>query len=259
MQNLRLVLVRGATTLLFALTFDCSTLVPRNTVFPASPLSVRVTPTPAIIGTRQITKTNVKLMPLGDSITAGYPNSNGGYRISLQQLLNTNGYKYHFVGSQNTHDPAGVDLKHEGHDGWKIAQIDSIISSSLKRYEPDLILLMIGTNDMNSDASKARSYVAHDYKALLNHIFATKQSVKVIVSPIIYNRITSDEDTNTFNNALKSHVSSLASQGYYITFAASMSAQVPKAGLPDAVHPSDTLYARMAQVWMYYIQAITSS
>ncbi len=211
---------------------------------------------PAITGTGQITKTNVKLMPLGDSITAGYPKSNGGYRIPLRQLLSTNGYKYHFVGSQNIHDPAGVDLKHEGHDGWKIAQINSIISSSLKRYEPDLILLMIGTNDMNSDALKAKYYIASDYKTLLNHIFLIKPSVKVIVSPIIYNRIISDEDTNTFNNALKSLVASLASQGYHITFAASMSAQIPKAGLPDAIHPSDALYAKMAQVWMYYIQAI---
>jgi len=42
---------------------------------------------------------SLSIMPLGDSITFGYPGANGGYRGPLHELLKTAGIDFGFVGS----------------------------------------------------------------------------------------------------------------------------------------------------------------
>ena len=69
----------------------------------------------------------IRVLPLGDSITdgAGAP---GGYRLRLYQLLTNAGFNVDFVGTLTDNGAPGLpDPDHEGHSGWRIDQIDSII------------------------------------------------------------------------------------------------------------------------------------
>jgi len=97
----------------------------------------------------------VKIMPLGDSITRGSGSINtNGYRKPLYENLTDNGYNVDFVGSQN--DGVFDDIDHEGHGGWTDSQIATNIynnggSNWISTYTPDIILLHIGTNGLDSN------------------------------------------------------------------------------------------------------------
>ncbi|HVG98365.1 MAG TPA: SGNH/GDSL hydrolase family protein, partial [Chloroflexota bacterium] len=122
-----------------------------------------------------------KVMPLGDSLTDGY-NIPGGYRPELQALLQSDGLQVDFVGSL-TNGPAGFrDQEHEGHSGWRIEQIDGQARAWLTASQPEVVLLLIGTNDMaqNFDPAGAPGRLS----ALLDTITSTLPQTRVIVSSI---------------------------------------------------------------------------
>jgi lysophospholipase L1-like esterase len=122
-----------------------------------------------------------KVMPLGDSLTDGY-NIPGGYRPRLEGLLREDGLRVDFVGSL-TNGPAGFrDQEHEGHSGWRIEQITGQAPAWLRAYQPEVVLLLIGTNDMaqNYDPGGAPGRLA----TLLDTITNTLPQTQVVVSSI---------------------------------------------------------------------------
>ncbi len=102
--------------------------------------------------------TACKIMPFGDSITDGYNGDTpGGYRVELFRLAHAAGKNITFVGSgsngPNTVGGVAFPHNHEGHSGWTIAPaggrsgISTLVSTVMPQYKPDIVLLMIGTND----------------------------------------------------------------------------------------------------------------
>src|SRR5947209_14639864 len=93
----------------------------------------------------------IRVMPLGDSITWGVGSSTGSsYRADLwRRLVTQAGYHIDFVGSQQSGSLPDTD--NEGHSGWRIDQIAGGIDGWLATYQPDVVLLHIGTNDMNQN------------------------------------------------------------------------------------------------------------
>jgi len=61
------------------------------------------------------------------------------------------------VGSLSNGPNSLGDKDHEGHSGWRIDEIASSINGWLNAQQPDIIILMIGTNDMivNFDVGNA--------------------------------------------------------------------------------------------------------
>ncbi len=106
----------------------------------------------------------VRIMPLGDSITrgdfSGEPDEGRqtGYRLELWNRLRQNGYDVDFVGSLNSGFlNAGFDSGHEGHSGWTAYEIlngrlqdpqAGNLASWLNTYRPEIVLLHIGTNGL---------------------------------------------------------------------------------------------------------------
>ncbi|MEO7298212.1 MAG: Calx-beta domain-containing protein [Verrucomicrobiota bacterium] len=70
--------------------------------------------------------TNLKIMPMGDSITVG--TIPGGYRLPLYNLLQTNGYTVDFVGSKLQTGDTCPDPNHWGRFGWQISDIPATIN-----------------------------------------------------------------------------------------------------------------------------------
>ncbi|HWP46091.1 MAG TPA: SGNH/GDSL hydrolase family protein [Candidatus Limnocylindrales bacterium] len=94
----------------------------------------------------------VKIMPLGDSITQSDSQHNS-YRRNLWQKLKADGYNIDFVGSQkeNFGGPPpnpDFDLDHEGHWGWRVDQILEKIDGWATTYQPDIVLIHLGHNDL---------------------------------------------------------------------------------------------------------------
>ncbi|GJJ03023.1 hypothetical protein RugamoR64_35610 [Duganella rhizosphaerae] len=136
----------------------------------------------------------VKVMPIGDSLTAGYPlTPELSYRKELRRLLRQDGKEIDYVGAFDQ-DPAAplLDLAHQGQVGATIGIITN--AAAWKQFRPDIILLMAGTNDFRLvDASTSlgglrRVASAIDLGALLEQINLDYQSmgmpVQIFVSTI---------------------------------------------------------------------------
>jgi lysophospholipase L1-like esterase len=97
-------------------------------------------------------------MPFGDSITQGY-NVAGGYRAPLFHLALAANREITFVGSANDYSVPTVDTvmfpkNHEGHGGYTIEGNNGIaqfVGTSIPNFKPNIVTLMIGTNDLNGN------------------------------------------------------------------------------------------------------------
>jgi lysophospholipase L1-like esterase len=98
-----------------------------------------------------------RIMPIGDSITQADSNHNS-YRRPLWIQLRKAGYNVEFVGSTQEHfqgsSPlADFDRDHEGHWGWRVDQILEHIDGWAGSSQPDIVLIHLGTNDINQGES----------------------------------------------------------------------------------------------------------
>src|SRR3954469_10677067 len=94
----------------------------------------------------------VKIMPLGDSITESFWD-HASYRFFLYNQLVNAGYDVDFVGSMtgvNAGDPlySNFDQNHEGHSGFRADEIQNNIVNWANQNKPDVVLLHIGSNDI---------------------------------------------------------------------------------------------------------------
>jgi lysophospholipase L1-like esterase len=108
-----------------------------------------------------------RILCVGDSITHGYINADNGYRKYLCYYLQQNGIAYDMVGPENnwteeaTYNWNGTtityDPQHCGYSGYstmsysgRIGIYETLFGSGnlLETYQPDIVLLQIGTNDL---------------------------------------------------------------------------------------------------------------
>jgi lysophospholipase L1-like esterase len=191
------------------------------------------------------------IMPLGDSITDGY-NIPGGYRIELWQKFASNGNQVDFVGSM-TNGPSSLgDKNHEGHSGWRIDQIDAQISGWLSSYQPQIVLLLIGTNDMIQEYQVAQAPAR--LSALIDKILVGAPERRIILATLPPN---TDSGRNTrivaYNSALPEIVAQKAAEGKLVTLVDMYSA-LTLADLADRTHPNQAGYSKMAAVWYAELQ-----
>ncbi|MES2476831.1 MAG: hypothetical protein V4640_13695 [Verrucomicrobiota bacterium] len=75
-------------------------------------------------------------MPIGDSITSGYKSTtNNGYRGALYDSLIAGGHQTDFVGA--VRDGTTFDPDHEGHSGYRIEQVATLLTGALSNYQPN--------------------------------------------------------------------------------------------------------------------------
>ncbi|MEY3896370.1 MAG: hypothetical protein RLZZ214_1890 [Verrucomicrobiota bacterium] len=244
----------------------------------------------------------LRIMPVGDSITAGYTdnapaNYTGnpalywtvpfefGYRRQLYQLLENAGYDFVFVGASQEPfvsaygDPTHggtvsptFDLRpigqngHRGYGGIRINQIDDNIVSYLNTDNPDIILLMIGINGMDSGSPA-------ELATLVDMILATKPNAHLILAQItpMSSNVTyaqKNADLVAYNTYIRETlVPNLQAQGKKISTinqyrnfltnpdnpASDINASLYSNGIN---HPTNPAYDTMADIWFAGIQAV---
>ncbi|MFO0553723.1 MAG: SGNH/GDSL hydrolase family protein [Polyangiaceae bacterium] len=188
-----------------------------------------------------------RIMPLGDSITDGY-NVPGGYRIKLWAELQAAGADIDFVGSLQNGPDELSDKDHEGHSGWRIDELDAIMSDTLTTYSPDIILVHIGTNDILNDADLET--VEARFVSLLDTIAATSPNAALVVAGLVpIDGEVEDEMIVEFNDLASDLVEERASEGMNISFV-DMHATVTLEDLADGIHPNEVGYDKMAEAWL---------
>ncbi|MAU11401.1 MAG: hypothetical protein CL607_16385 [Anaerolineaceae bacterium] len=192
----------------------CINFIPAATIHAAGPFTCNDT---------------VRIMPTGDSLTQGYSSgvTDNGYQIAYRKTLYDNliaqGRQINFVGSNSSGGSyTGFDPDHMGMPGWNVQQVEVNIYNWLVANTPDIVLLHIGTNDLNPNPGNPDPALAFidNYERLLNYIDDyennTGNNVTVVVARII-RRLNSKTDFNSattrFNDALESMVNTRISNG----------------------------------------------
>jgi lysophospholipase L1-like esterase len=203
-----------------------------------------------------------KILPLGDSITYGIQYA-GAYRVQLfQDTLNAH-QKITFVGDPSlANGPTmvgGVSFPqdNDGHSGWTIDQIASLVPSPALQTNPDIILLMIGTNDMYSQ-SQPVAQAPMRLGALLDKIFQANTHALLVVAQITpLQNSTWEMQVQTYNAAIPALVQARATAGKHIALADMHTGFMVATMLSsDGVHPNMTGYDHMGDVWYAAIKGV---
>ena len=202
----------------------------------------------------------LRIMPLGDSITYGQGWNGGGYRAVLREKLVAAGYSIDYVGTQTANPgslSASGDVQHEGHPGWKIAQLTKSFGTwSAEIDAPHVVLLKIGTNNCNNDHDVAM----RETRELLAEIRRVQPSAHIVVGTIApFLNGTALGNNNVWveehNARLRAEVASRVADGERISLADLYPVISPTTGMNDDRHPNEEGYRAMAQVWFDAIRA----
>jgi hypothetical protein len=233
------------------------------------------------------TKKILRIMPLGDSVTAGYTDNpywkhpfSYGYRAPLYTILHEAHIPFTFVGASiepwNAHsgDPThagtvwpkfsltglGQD-NHRGYGGWSIQQIVANIELWLQEDTPDLILLMIGINGISSQSP-------FQLRNLVEVIFRTTPKVFLLVAQISP-LLKFNQDLIAYNTYIKCNlVSSFKDRGFSIDTVDQYSSFLhdpqnsetlnPSCFSNGINHPTHEMYRIMAEIWFKGINLVKS-
>jgi lysophospholipase L1-like esterase len=221
------------------------------------------------------------VMPLGDSITYGFGSTvsssvkasaatGGGYRVELFTEAVAANQSITFVGSQMTGPvPDTVSGKtfpegNEGHSGYSMdggggsagALAGTVTDHALATYKPNIILLMIGTNDMHYsiDLANAPTRLGN----LLDEITTDSPNALLVVAQIIAAKGAQDTATQAYNAAIPGVVQPRQAKGKHIVMVDMYSALKAwsTTNYYDSEHTNDTGYALMGQTWYAAIKDV---
>ncbi len=194
----------------------------------------------------------IRIMPLGDSITAGP----GCWRALLWDQLQRNGYTdIDFVGSQ----PGGGcsvphDGDHEGHGGFSATGIadQNQLPPWLAAARPDVVLMHLGTNDMWGGHIPLDTVLAA-YTKLVDQMRANNPAMKILVAKIIPMEPGGCADCPqrvvALNNAIPGWAAGKSTARSPITVVDQWTGFNAATDTNDGVHPIDSGFRKMADRW----------
>jgi hypothetical protein len=205
---------------------------------------------------------SVKIMPLGDSIT--YDDYSGdirpaservAYRLSLWESLDLEEYWFDFVGDEIAGEDFSppFDPDNEGHPSYTDTDIAVRVHDYLFNNPADLILLHIGTNDLDTNPD--------DVENILDEIDRYSEKITVILARIIERDETvEDGTTHAFNDAVEGMADLRIADGDKIV----MVDMEDGAGIDyrigvdmiDKWHPNESGYEKMADEWFFSLENI---
>lgn len=239
---------------------------------------------------KSVADTRVRIMPLGDSITAGYTDNSAwnvpfeyGYRGPLATALLNSGIPFRFVGLSpepfnnaygdptrgatvfpvnELRDPGIAQGSHRGYGGWTISQINANVATWIAADDPDVILLHIGTNGIGPSSPS-------QLETLVSTIFTAKPTVKLVVAQIIP-AVAYNANTVAYNNYIRNTlVPTLAASGknistvnQYANFLTNPAdnTSIDASKFSNGInHPTNAGYALMANTWLPAITSLTLS
>lgn len=220
----------------------------------------------------------VRIMPIGDSITFGY-GEDGGYRKYLDYALNEKGIAFDMVGPEGP-DTASFNYKgqsyrydnnHAGYSGYTIKQQYPIPSwgenglyeklqskDAIKNHQPDIVLLIIGTNDMT--ANRAMSDCANDLHTLVDYMLADLPEESVIFMGSIPEFTAyggNAQRVANYNSTVKEVAESYGDRVCFADVHGCLNGTADLAS--DNLHPSGAGYEKMGQFWAGVIEEYLGS
>ena len=238
----------------------------------------------------------LRIMPMGDSITQG-AGAGGGYRSPLFTSLAAASFPLQFIGARTDNATTvltqAAQTQHEGHGSYStdllLGNLDANtpyggtneggywltgIAGVRAAAYPDVILLMIGTNDIGMWAHTPAETIAY-YDQLLTKIVTLRPSARIICASIVpfilsdfenaypdkIGVYTNREPNNViFNSMLPGLVASHQALGHRVQFYDMRQKVHPDNASSmiggDGVHPNATGYQAIATGWLEALKAL---
>ncbi len=207
------------------------------------------------------TAAHVTVLPLGDSITRGdydAASPNGTWRYYLGQQLAAGGYDVDFVGSTRfpTYTRFSFDQDHDGHGGYSTGTLLSYnqaepLRAWLTAYNPpDVVLLMIGTNDALLQVDLDTRLM--NLRGIVAELRERSPGATILLAQIIP---TADAGRNAnqiepFNRALPAIAAELSTpQSPIVVVDQYGGYDGARDNGPDGIHPGKTGMQRIAARW----------
>jgi len=197
-------------------------------------------------------QTPVRIMPLGDSITAGP----GCWRAYLWNRLQSAGHtNIDFVGGTSDGGSCNpgfpYDFDHEGHSGFSITGIadQNQLPPWLTAARPNVVVMHLGTNDMWGGHIPLQNKITALTK-LVDQMRANNPNMKIVVAKIIpmspSGCPTCAPDVVAFNNALPAWAAGLTTTQSPIVLADVWTGFDLVVDTFDGVHPVTSGFIKMA-------------
>jgi lysophospholipase L1-like esterase len=207
------------------------------------------------------------IMPFGDSITEGFPDFDGGYRVELFHQALIDGRAITFVGARANGPPTVDDQPfptgHEGYSGFTIdpstrSGISPRAEPAIQQFSPHIILLMIGTNDIdqNIDVANAPARLG----ALIDRITAAAPDTLLVVAQVIPTTVpATNERIRAFDAAIPAQVEERRAAGRHVVGVDMFAAFADDPNfrtelMVDALHPNTAGYALLGQRFYQVIE-----
>ena len=220
----------------------------------------------------------IRIMPVGDSITNG-DGETGGYRKYLDYTLKQKGISFDMVGPNKDMNASfnyngqnvQYDSDHSGFSGYQIKEVPDWGKSqgnkgslynelknndAIKKYQPDIVLLIIGTNDMTANRSMSDcSGHLHD---LIDYMLADMPSDGMIFIGSIPEFTMyggNPEKIANYNNTVQQVASDYSKSGKNVQFADIHGCLDGMNDIgSDNLHPSGKGYEKMGKFWAGVIE-----
>jgi len=191
----------------------------------------------------------MRVMPLGDSITEGAMVP-GAYRIDLVKQAHEVGLTLSLLGGRSNGPPELVERRHEGHPGWRILSLEPYVARWLKAQQPEVVLLLIGTNDMLAEDRQAEAPAR--LERLLDRIVEASPEAELVVAtipPLSAAYRGRNDMVVTYNLALLEIVRTRREAGQRMR-SVDVYAAMTGADLLDGIHPSRNGYSKIARIFL---------
>ena len=233
----------------------------------------------AILVLHNLAGAQLKIMPLGDSITQGVINyvsqvqslsqsvaekqisyradgargvliaGSGGYRLVLEQMLVGMNWDVQMVGQRT--DGGGY---HEGYPGYMTGDLLPLLGDILLANPPDVVLLHIGTNDLPFPIDPDSCF--QNIRAMLDIIHAFNPDIKIILAQIIPCLQNTPLGTSRYPAIieLNSLLTQIPQQRDYVALVDMWTGFVTTNNWENTLmsgtfHPNDAGYYLMAEMW----------
>jgi lysophospholipase L1-like esterase len=223
-----------------------------------------------------------RILPLGDSITYGW-NSNpyqaadinygGGYRAHLAWDFATapsaSVGPILMVGKRTANSnpllTSWWQHHHSGYEGLTIAELRAKVQDNpyktddaVADFDPDVILLHIGTNNMLRSPYPQSTYALTELSLLLNELDARVPDATILLAkilPLVGPYAVYNAEVNKFNAALDGVALSRRGLGQDI-WTVDQNSYFPTWTLLDGIHPDFAGYDHMAARWRLALDAV---
>jgi lysophospholipase L1-like esterase len=210
-------------------------------------------------------------MPLGDSITLGV---NGGYRNDLYTGLQQNNCGVSYVGTLSDPNTRVADKDHEGHSGLTIGDIADSVNTWTASKQPNIILLMAGTNDTAWFTNEDAAEIGARHDALIDQLRTARPNAWIFVASIppqtqmfIHGKVDGQNTTTSVDRAvltqqldavIRKNVDARAAAGQRVRFV-DVNSVLTTADLYDGIHPTEAAHAKVAQKFLEGMRAALGS